>query len=242
VSGSGLFAPIAAALALVPRWQSAVSWAVIVAMASTVRATVLSMSDPSSVGVASLALGLASALILAALTFFLARTFLAPQTAHARPLYLRTIGLFALMYFLQMFVSLAGTVVVFANDPSPFMMTYGSVLVGSLGEIVVFPILVRVMTASAGAEEPRLAATLAFVLAHGRYAYLWYVICAAVFSSLMVFTFANLLGPGNQANALAGNVLQSAITGTGDLLQLLLAIVVARWAIPGWQSQAAVFD
>ena len=132
MSRSPLLAPLLEALALVPRWQSAVAWAALVVTAAVMRATVLASATVPFSGLAGLVPGLALVLILGAMTFFLARSFVAPHAGRARPFYLRATGLYIVTCIAEWFVSLIGTVIVFASNPSSFMMTYGSVLVGSL--------------------------------------------------------------------------------------------------------------
>lgn len=241
---NAFFQPIVLALAFALRWPSIVAWLVLVGVAMGMRAAQAQLFEAAgapNLALLSLVTGMVPALVGAVLAFFLARALLAPQTGHANPLYWRFIGLFLLISTINWFVSIAGAFAIFSSERSQFMMTYGSVLVGPIGSILLFPVFVRMIATAAGAMEPRLGRTWAVAFDEGRAAYLWYAVCAVAFPVLMVFTFANLLPHSNEANALPGNLAQSAITGTGGLLRYLLAIVVAQWAIPGWARQVEAF-
>lgn len=237
--------PIVAALALAPRWPSIVAWMALFAVAIGSRALQTQLNNEADIRDAIvfsiLWMRVGTALVAGVLVFFLGRALLAPQTGHARPLYLRFIGLLLLIGLISWFISGAGSLAIFSGEPSQWMMTYGSILVGSAASIVTFPFFVRMLGTAAGAAEPRLGRTWGFVFDEAFIAWVWYAVCAVAFPVLMVFAFANLLAQGNEANALPGNLMQSAITATGGLLQYLLAIVVAQWAIPGWRREAEAF-
>jgi hypothetical protein len=236
--------PIVAALSWAVRWPAIFAWIVLIAVATGTRA--LQTRAYADVAAADFALGsglasIGTIVVNAALFLFLARIFLAPSFGRARPLYLRWLGLYLLSVAIVWFIMTAGTLAIFSGNPSQFMMTYGTTIVGALGAIVVFPIVVRSFAAAAGLDEQRLGKTWAFAFQEGRYAYFWYAACAVLFPILMVFTFVNLLPQGGEANALPGNVIQSTITATGSLLTMLLAIVAAQRTAPGPQHQAQVF-
>lgn len=244
MSERGFVQPIASALHALKRMPSLVVWAILIVVEIASRAMLrIILPDPSlsSLLMVEPVFAVVRALIGGVLTFYLARTLVAPNTRHARPLYGRFVGLFVASGLITWLISGIGRVVIFAGEPSQFMMTYGSILVGSFGAIVTFAFLVRMLTAAAGSLEPRLGGTLAFAFREGWSAYVWYTICAILFPVLMVYTFHNVLGPGNEANDLPGNFLQSVITGTGSVLQYLLAVVVARCTLPDARRLAETF-
>jgi hypothetical protein len=226
------------------RTPSLIAWVVLVAMAAGTRAIRTSMVPAAGYGnivVVQLLLTFVSVAVGGLLVFLLGRALLASHTGHARPLYGRFIGLFVTSSLLTGFITTTAAVIIFAGVPTPFMATYGSILVGSLAAILVFPIVVRNMAAAAGSPEPKLPGMIGFDLADGRFAYAWYALCAIVFPAMVVFTFANLLPSDNTANQLPANIVQSLITGTGALLRYLVAIVAARGATPGMRQQAEAF-
>lgn len=242
---NGFFAPIGSASYLLKRMPGLVAWAVLIAVAMASRAVLASSladGDVRNMLMLQPVLALVPALIGGMLTFFVARAFIAPHTADARPLYGPFVGLFVAAGLIGWLTSSVGRVAIFANEPSQFMMTYGSVFIGSLGAIVTFPFLVRMLTAAAGSREPGLGDTVGFVVREGWCAYVWYATCAILFPALMVYTFANVLGPGNEANDLPGNFVQSAITGTGRALQYMLAVSVAIWSLPDAGRVAETFE
>jgi hypothetical protein len=187
------------------------------------------------------ALAFVPVLIGALLGFFLARTLIASPSVYLKPLYGRFLGFTIAASLVAWLISTTGRVAIFTSEPSQFMSTYGSILVGSIASIATFPFLVRALTAAAGMEEPRLGGIVSFAFGEGWSVYFWYAICAILFPVLMVFTFANMLDSGNQANFLPGNAFQSVITGSGSLLKYLLALVLAQATIPDGRRLAETF-
>jgi len=247
---SDFFRPMVSALALCGRGPSLVAWATLIAVAAATRASLVAAAaaageagrthDFSNYIEMQLLIAFVPTLIAGALMFFLARALIAPQTGHAQPLYGRFLGLFVATRAIDRLIAGAGTAMIFLGMRTPFMTTYGSVMVGSLASIVTLPFLVRSLAAAAGASEPRLGGITGFVFDEGRSIYAWYAAVSLLFPLVMVYAFADILGPGT-ANDLPGNLVQSAIIGTGGLLRYLLAIVAARWAIPGEQRLAETF-
>jgi hypothetical protein len=245
---NGFFQPLVAVFGLLKRGSSLVTWALLIALAMATRVLALAMATgvkakygASGLVLEQMGLTLAAVFVGAMLAFFLARMLVAVRVGRVRPLYGPFIGLFIARFFIDRIITGIGRVFILLNGRSSFMMTYGSMLLGSLGAILTFPFLVRILTAGAGAREPRFGGTMTFAFDEGRFAYVRYAICAIVFPILMVYTFANILPSGNQANDLPGNFLQSVITGTGTLLEYLLAVVVAQWTLPSEQGLAETF-
>ena len=240
----GFFQPMAAALELLRRVSAILTWVLLIGMAVALRALVALPHKPADVStllILELIATWGAALISAGLIFALARTLIAPQAAAPRPLYARFVGLVVAYGVINRAVSGIGRTLIFFNDLGQFARTYGSVLLGSFISIVTFPFLVRALSAAAGLEAPRLGGMVAFAFDQGRFAYLWYALCAILFPVLMVYTFEHLLAAGSQANALPGNFVQSAITGTGGVIHYMLAVVVARWTIPDTRQLAETF-
>jgi len=243
----GFVTPIAAALALLRRAPSLLVWLILIAVATGSRALLAQAYsgriDASQLLALQAISTFAPVLIDGALLFFLARTLVARQAGGASPLFARFLGVFIAAFFIDwMILAIGRFAIFFGGGSSRFMMTYGSVLVGSLGMIATFPFLVRTLTAAAGSEAPKLPGIVALSFGEERYAYVWYATCAIFFPVLMVYAFANVLPSGNQANDLPGNLLQSVITGTGGLLRYLLAAVVGMHAVSrGEKSLAETF-
>lgn len=219
------------------------AWLCLVVMFAGTRALLVQMyanvTSPTFLWL-NVAVSIGPMVLIALAIFFLARALLSEASGYGRPMYLSFLGLVVLWNLVVGIVSFMGTFAVFASDPSPFVMTYGSPLVGTLGAIAVFPLVVRTFATAAGIAEPRLGSVWAFAFGDGRRAYLWYAAITLATNILGPFAFANVFAAG-QGNELLGNLVQSAISGTGQLLRFMLAVGVVWVMASGWRREAEVF-
>jgi hypothetical protein len=235
--------PLRGAIGLALRPPSLVAWLVVLSMATGLRAF-RTRPNIDIEPLASIWLGLlmfvGPALISAIIIFALSRTLLDDAAGYGRPLYGRFVGLYVLAVIVVEFLSFAGTIAVFSSGPSETLLVYGSPFVGSLASIAVFPLFVRCFATAAGIEEPRLGSVWSFVFDQGKWVYFWYAVCSFGFNLLGPFTFVNLL-PAGEGNDLPGNLIQSAIAATAQILRSMLDIVAVKMVATGRQEDVEVF-
>jgi hypothetical protein len=176
----------------------------------------------------------------AVVIFFLSRALLTEASGYGRPLYARFAGIYVLAAILVEFLQSAGSVAVFSFATSPAAFVYGSPLVGALASVAAFPLFVRCFATAAGIDEPRLGRIWSFVFDGGRGVYFWYALCTIGLGLLGSFTFTNIL-PAGESNDLPGNLLQSAITATSQIMRSMLDIVAVKMVARGWREDVEVF-
>jgi hypothetical protein len=235
--------PVRDAIGLALRRPSLVAWFFVLAMAAGVRSfrtqARVDMDSATSVWL-NLLVYFGPIMMSAIVIFFLARALLSETAGYGRPLYGRFVGLYVLAVILVELLDLAGTIAIFSGGPSPALLLYGSPLVGSLASVAVFPFFVRCFATAAGIEEPRLGAVWSIVFDDGKWVYVWYAVCAVGLNLLGVFVFANLL-PAGEGNDLPGNLIQSVIAATAQILRSMLDIVAVKMVATGWQDDVKVF-
>jgi hypothetical protein len=236
-----LMQPLRSAIALGSRAPALVAFGVALATHTIVRAVqvqAFEAADPAPW--LNLLLYLGPVAMSAILIIFLARTLLIDAHGYGRPLIGRFAGLYLLAVILFEFVGFAGSIAIFSAGPSPLLLLYGSPVVSGLASAAAFPLFVRCFATAAGIEEPRLSTVWAFVFGGGRAVYFWYALSAIGLNLLSAFTFANLL-PAGEGNSLPGNLVQSFISATAQILRCLLDVVAVRMLVSGWQEDVEVF-
>ncbi|GEM_PF-3383562 len=239
-----IFAPLVMAFDLLRSRTALLVFAAFLVVAVVSRPLMVTlMSDPLTLGVIDIRLvGFAVSLLLAGFSqYMIGRNLLLPGAQLGNVPWVKWIGLIVAIFVVKGVVGFILATMLVMSSQSDFALTYGSMATGCVATILTFPLVVRALLAVAGIQSPKLG-DIADVSFNGlRTNYFWFAVVALVFPLLMVFAFTSLSGWGYDANAMQGNVLQSAITSLGQVLEMLLALVAARSLVALSGDQAETF-